>query len=253
MYSQDAETIAPPLQSNIKFIVLPKTDLGTIRDGLIEKFRSFRLFALGESPEAFASKLATEKVFSKDVWAGRLSNSRATHIFAIKCPDAIDLTSDAGKIEALLDNEWIAQTVMIEMVGSEVAKLAADKSPWSHGSQDASQPDNHRAVEERVVLALNGVYVAPGYRQGGIGTNMVAMAVDEGIRMAKSRGLFEVQFQVRVDGENVSAVKLYERAGFERGSCKERLVKGETERNGIKIPPRDAEILVMHRRMLLNQ
>lgn len=93
-------------------------------------------------------------------------------------------------------------------------------------------------------------YVTPGHRQGGTGTNMVAASIEEGIRMGRFRGLPGVQFQVRVDADNVPAVKLYERAGFERGET-ELLVKGEKERNGIKTPPRDAKVLVKHRHLSL--
>lgn len=250
MPSQDTETNAPPSKSNIEFIVLPKGKYDTRWDEMIEKYKNFRLFALGESPEAFASTLTIEEAFNKDIWAGRLANPRATHVFAIHCPNAVDVTTDSGKIEALLNNEWIAQTAFVEIVDSEVAKLAADKSPWNHSSQDVVRPVSHRTEENRVVFVLNGVYVAPGYRQGGTGTNTVTTSIDEGLRMARSRELSGVQFQVRVDGDNVPAFKLYERAGFERGET-ERLVMGEKERNGVKIPPRDVEVLVMHRHVSL--
>lgn len=246
MPSQDTETKTPPSKSNIEFIVLPKKKYHTRWDEMIEKYKNFRLFALGESPEAFASKLAIEEAFSKDIWAGRLANLRATHVFAIHCPNVVNVTTDSGKFEALLNNEWIAQTVFVEIVDSEVAKLAADKSPWNHSSQDVVQPVNHQTEENRVVLVVNGVYVAPGYRQGGTGTNTLAASIGEGLRMARSRGLSGVQFQVRVNEDNASAVKLYERAGFERVET-ERLVMGEKERNGVKIPPREVKILVMHR------
>lgn len=79
---------------------------------------------------------------------------------------------------------------------------------------------------------------------------MVAASIEEGIRMARFRGLPGVQFQVRVDADNVPAVKLYERDGFERGET-ELLVMGEKKRNDIKTPPRDAKVLVMHRHISL--
>jgi ribosomal protein S18 acetylase RimI-like enzyme len=247
MPSQDTETKAPPSRSNIKIIVLPKACKDESEwDQMIEKCQNFRLFALGESPEAFSSTLAVEKAFSKDVWASRLANPRATQLFAIHSPNPVDLTTDSGKIEALLDNGWIAQTVLVEIVDSEVTKLAADKSPWDGISQGAVQPDGQQNEKRHVVLVLNGVYVAPGFRHLGVGSSIVTSAIDEGIRMAKSRGFSGVHFQVRVDGDNALAVKLYERAGFEHGET-ERLVMGEKEKDGVKIPPRDAEILVMHR------
>lgn len=250
MPSQDTETKTPPSKSNIEFIVLPKKKYHTRWDEMIEKYKNFRLFALGESLEAFASKLAIEEAFSKDIWAGRLANLRATHVFAIHCPNVVNVTTDSGKFEALLNNEWIAQTVFVEIVDSEVAKLAADKSPWNHSSQDIVQPESHRTEEERVVFFLNGVYVTSGHRNGGTGTNTVAASIDESIRMARSRGLSGVQFQVRVDGDNTRAVKLYERARFERGET-EWLVIGEKERDGVKILPKDAEALVMHQHFSL--
>jgi GNAT superfamily N-acetyltransferase len=248
MSSQNTETKAPLSKSNVDFIVLPHKCKNEIKwDEIIEKYKDFRLFALGESPEAFASTLAGEKAFRKDVWAGRLGNAQATHLVAIHSPSSlVDLATDSGKIEALLDHEWIAQTVLVEVADSEVAKLAADKSPWHGIHQDAVDPDGQRSKKEHLVFVLNGVYVTPGFRQGGTGSSTVVASIDEGIHMARSRGLPGVHFQVRVDGDNAPAVKLYERAGFEHGET-ERLVMGEKEKDGVKIPPREAEVLVMHR------
>jgi GNAT superfamily N-acetyltransferase len=158
----------------------------------------------------------------------------------------VDLTTDSGKIEALLDNEWVAQTVFVEIANSDVAKLAADKSPWHGINQGDVDPDGHRGKKESVVFVLNGVYVTPGFRQGGTGSSTVAASIEEGIHLARSRELPGVHFQVRVDGDNAPAVKLYERAGFEHRET-EWLVMGEKEKDGVKIPPREAEVLVMHR------
>lgn len=252
MSSQNSETKAPPSTSNIEYVVLPKKCVNDMKWGkMIEKYKDFRLFALGESPEAFASTLAVETTFSMDIWAGRLANPRALHLFAIHLSSSADLTTDYGKIEALLSNEWIAQTVFVSIDDSEVAKLAADKSPWAHSSQDVVEsPVSCLADAKCVVFALNGVYVASGFRQRGIGTSMVAASIDNVIRMAKSRELSRVQFQVRVDEDNAPAIKLYESVGFERGET-ERLVMGEKEKDGVKMPPRAAEILVMHRHVSL--
>lgn len=106
MSSQDTETKASPSKSTIEIVVLPKQCGNYTRwDEMIDKFKNFRLFALGESPEAFASTLAVEKAFAKEIWAGRLTNSRATHVFVIHCPSGVDVTTESGKIEALLNNE----------------------------------------------------------------------------------------------------------------------------------------------------
>ncbi|TLD34439.1 Cutinase transcription factor 1 beta [Venturia nashicola] len=252
MSSQENETKAPTWKSTIESIVLPKQyENHTKWDEIVKKYKSFRLYALGESPEAFASTLAVEKAFAREVWEDRLSSPRATHILVIDCPNAADVTTDSGKVEALLDNKWIAQTVLIEMVNHEVAKLAAEKSPWDRSSPDGVPPVSHQTEEEHAVFVLNGVYVAPGHRQRGTGAKVLAAAIDEGIRGARSRGLSGIQFQVRVDGDNVAAVKLYERAGFARGET-ERLVMGEKESNGVKIPPRIARVLVMRLHVFLN-
>jgi len=251
MSSPEIETKAPPSKSNIKYIVLPQNRKDEPAwDQIIEKYKNFRLFALGESPDAFSSTFAVEKAFDRNVWAGRLANSRATHLFAIHCPNPADLTTDSGKMVALLDNEWVAQTVFVEIADSEVAKLAADKSPWHGISQGATvDPDGQQIEKGRVVvLVLNGVYVAPRFRALGVGLTTITASVDTGIMMARSRGFSGAHFQVRVDGDNAPAVKLYERAGFEHGET-ERLVMGEKEKDGVKIPSREAEILVMHRQV----
>jgi ribosomal protein S18 acetylase RimI-like enzyme len=248
MSSHYTETNAPQSKSNIKIIALPKNCKDkSAWDRVTEKCKDFRLFALGESPEAFSSTLAVEKAFNYDVWASRLSNPRATQLLAIHSPNLEeDLAADFGKIEALLDNEWIARTVLMEIADSEVAKLAADKSPWDSIKQVTAETDRQQSENGQMMLVLNGVYVAPKFRHLGVGSSMVATSIDQGIQMARSRGFTGVHFQVRVHSDNALALRLYERTGFEHGET-ERLVMGEKEKDSVKTPSREAKILVMHR------
>jgi GNAT superfamily N-acetyltransferase len=251
MSSQITETKAQLSKSNIKLIVLPKAwHDADAWDRIIEKARVFRLFALGESPEAFSSTLAIERELSKDVWASRLADPRAAQLFAIHSPEKANPTTNSDKIEALLKNEWVARTVLVEIPENEVSKLAASKSPWDSIAQGAVEVAGQESEKREIVFVLNGVYVAPGFRHLGVGSTTVKASIDEGIRTATARGFSRIHFQVRVDAANVLAVGLYERSGFERGAT-EHLTMGEKEKDGVKIPPREAEILVMHRHVTL--
>lgn len=130
-----------------------------------------------------------------------------------------DLAADFGKIEALLDNEWIARTVLMEIADNEAAKLAAGKSPWDSIKQGTAEADSQQSGNGKMVLVLNGVHVAPKFRHLGVGSSMVGRSIDQGIQMARSRGYSGIHFQVRVDSDNALALRLYERTGFERNGA----------------------------------
>jgi ribosomal protein S18 acetylase RimI-like enzyme len=53
-----------------------------------------------------------------------------------------------------------------------------------------------------------------------------------------------------VESANVSAVRLYEKCGFQAGE-REELMMAWKEKDGILIPPREVEILVLNRWVIL--
>ena len=227
-------------KSNIAIILPPRSHIDTESwDRLTEKLKEFRLHSLRESPEAFSSTYAREIAFTKDIWASRLSNPLATILIAIETDEIETFENDAAKIQALLDHDWCATTALIRPQHNNASKLSASSSPWMATSGNVS-------VSEKVLLILNGVYVAPSYRHAGIGSAIVRESFRAGEAIAKAKGISQVHFQVRVDSANSSAVKLYEKCEFVTGS-KEELRMGWKEKEGVVLPPRDATIFVMDR------
>jgi GNAT superfamily N-acetyltransferase len=234
------------LSSNFGIIVVPKAcDDANLWQLLIQKSKSFRLSSLKESPEAFASTYTREAAFEDDVWADRLANSRATMFVAIRDAFSEGISSEHGKVQALVDKEWLAMTVTIETQESALDALQASQSPWQTATKAQDDADV-QSVAETLSFILNGVYVAPGHRKVGIGIATLDRVFDVGRAFAKTRGRRAVHFQVRVYAANAAASKLYEKAGFQE--VRQELMQiDEKVKNGVALGPHEAVMLVMER------
>lgn len=112
-------------------IVLPKSISDRESwDQLIEKFKKFRLDALRNSPEAFASNLAKEQAFSKEIWEGRLTNPRAICVVIVDYPFSGNGADEKTELYDLLEEDWLALSVLIRPGNDAVAFLSSSKSPW---------------------------------------------------------------------------------------------------------------------------
>lgn len=216
-------------------------------DRLIEKSKDFRLNSLRESPDSFASTYNNEVTFTKDIWAKRLLSPRATHLAALLLVqdvvngDEIDL--HRSKTRVLLENDWCAMTVV--MRPEEDEKLSFSRSPWKTILGDAN-PAEPSIARKRMPLILNGFYVPPQHRKQGIGRAILESTFEFGETMARNEGIAHAVFQVGVDDGNNDALKLYEKAGF-REYAREPVQMGEKEKNGMRIPPREATVILMER------
>ncbi|KAM3072366.1 hypothetical protein ACMFMG_009175 [Clarireedia jacksonii] len=210
-------------------------------DLLIEKSKKFRLDALRESPEAFSSTYEREVSFEKDVWAGRLANVQVTMLVFVKDLDRHNISNDTGKVQTLLENEWLAMTVLHEVEELVFANVPASNSLWhkTNGDQQSLSRGN-------MTFVLNGVYVAPDYRGRCAGSAALEHVFEVGQVMTAERGLPEVQFKVLVDAANDAASKLYKKVGFQEVR-REQLHMGEKVKNGRVIPAHEATILVLER------
>jgi len=88
---------------------------------------------------------------------------------------------------------------------------------------------------------INGMFVDPSRRGAGIGIALLARALVWGDALAKHLGSYCIRYTMVVDQANVSAMKLYERAGFRTYASETAITK--RRENGGK-----SEVFLMERR-----
>ncbi|KIW06735.1 uncharacterized protein PV09_02428 [Verruconis gallopava] len=233
---------------NTDFIVIPKS----CRDAslwslLVEKSKRFRLNSLKESPEAFASTYEREKAFEDSVWADRLSSLRATTVVGVERFSGMEVKNkddDSAMIRALVESSWQSTTVVVEPPEEALASLSASRSPW-HAITTTTDASVEPGPSKKITFVLNGVYVAPAFREQGIGKATLHAAVSVGRSIAAARGRHLVHFQVRVDTANTAASSLYEKAGFHEVR-REHLNMGTVVRDGL-VRQREAVVAVLDR------
>ena len=138
---------------NIDFIVIPRSCSSVdLWGSLVQKFKAFRLFSLQESPEAFSSTYAREVAFPDDVWAGRLANVQATAIVAVRNVNSTRHHDDTAKVRALVDEDWLATTFLIQPEANSPATLSASRSPWESTATDAER----LPPSDTLLFILNG-------------------------------------------------------------------------------------------------
>jgi ribosomal protein S18 acetylase RimI-like enzyme len=206
---------------------------------LMQKYKAFRLQSLQESPEAFASTYEREVEFGDEVWAGRLANPQATMLVALPTSLAASDTKATSKVvETLVDEEWMAMTVLIQPGDNTGGILVASKSPWEVAEQAPSTTNESQDIPRSVLFVLNGVYVAAGHRGRGVGKAVLLEAFQVAKVAARTRRASETHLQVRVAAENLAARRLYESVGF-RAASHDVIVK---DANGL---PLQREIVVL--------
>lgn len=231
---------------NFGFVTIPRScDDTELWRRVVQKWTEFRLMSLQESPEAFASTFEREAAFTHDVWADRLVNPQATMLVALANSQHPDQREHAA-VQALVDGNWMATTVLIQPANNTQTRLLSSSSPWLSITSDASISEEQQAASSSILFILNGVYVAPAYRGQGVGYATLHEAFYTGQAIASSRNVTQAHFQVRVDSDNTAAIQMYTKAGF-RESSKEQLKMPEKVKNGVVLHERDATILVMDR------
>lgn len=186
---------------------------------LAQKFRNLRLRSLKTSPEAFASTYEAESQRGLGQTFDRLRNSKARQFVAVENDDGNqDCSPDAQEIVSICNCEWIGMIVLIgPMEGSFSAEADPIKSAVRGCGNDTSTPTevSKSTTSPPVEFVLNGVFVEPSARGRGFGKALMEAAVDHA-RSHGSSASAEKFITVLVNGENVEARKLYEKAGFRR-------------------------------------
>ncbi|MCJ1281646.1 hypothetical protein MMC26_000967 [Xylographa opegraphella] len=190
-----------------------KDQLGKTANAL----RSVRLDALQLALDAYASTYEKEVEFPKDLWLQRLQNPQARHLVAVlkqkddgKAGNQVYGTEPLGK--------WIGLIVVMEKPSP--VRANASTSPWTY---NASQKTTTKAMEEMestqvptdVVYQLNGLFVHPSVRGGGLGRALIQESYTYVRTSIIRQGLLSARVDVLVDSWNTSARNLYLSCGFE--------------------------------------
>lgn len=221
--------------TTFRIVTLPKAWNGAEPDAkstaLAEKFRELRLRALKMAPEAFASKYEDESKRGLEQTLDRLSNAKATHFIALKMPASRSPPFDGhDDIERILKGQWLG---MIVLLGPQ-----EDNDPDPYPKRDPFQRMTAATREEKFLSAqdqldapaalhfhLNSTFVDPDAQRGGLGMALIDAAMGRAeLEAAKFNAGFRVT--VAVYDHNVSARKLYEKAGFRVVNKRPSLTKG---------------------------
>lgn len=207
-----------------QIITLPKPRDGPAPDAkliaLAEKYRKLRLRALQAAPEAFAATYEGESQRDLSQTIERLSDQKAVHFVATsiaRTPTSSPLEDSEAELDA--NSKWLG---MIVLLGPQVGdgNLAVEQDPFrtmtAKGEVLSSvHPSLHSPAGSTALhFHLNGVFVDPSARGGGLGKALMDAALQRAEAEAR-RERKGLRLTISVFDHNVAARKMYEKAGFE--------------------------------------
>lgn len=197
-------------------------------DKLIQRYRNFRLNALKNDPDVFASSYAEENGQPVEYWRSRLANPLAVNLVALPARRG----ENWSEIE-LLETEWSG---MIVLLGPLAEDTSASDSPWSkvpsvafnQSSMEASATTG-RPDPETVVYHISGAYTTAPHRRKGVGKALLKTSLLKAENDCRRRNGRYAKLGVHVDTCNAAATQWYEKHGF-------KIISEET------YPPRPSEV-----------
>lgn len=145
---------------------------------------------------------------SKKVTFKLLTSADYDSYFALR----LESLQQAPHMYATDANDW--QNAPREVIEKHLTLSESGKSPifsaWDGDSligQVGLQPDSRPTVQHKATIW--GLYVAPNYRRQGIGTKLLADAIDSAQQKPNLR-----QLRAVVNTTNQAAVRLFQNAGF---------------------------------------
>ncbi|KKZ64460.1 hypothetical protein EMCG_09554 [[Emmonsia] crescens] len=181
---------------------------------LCQNYKTARLRALKEDPQAFSSTYDRESQFDDATWAERLQNPLSKTFVAIHTEEADG--TETSDMEQLTRNKWLG---MIVLFGPRA--LPADGSecntPWKPFLPPANlteAPDPASIAGSEAAYVAFSMFVLVEARRQGLGRKLVGASVEaarvEAISMRASRA----NIGLWVEANNQSAQRLYEACGF---------------------------------------
>ena len=184
---------------------------------IAQKFREFRLHALQTAPEAFATSYENESRRGLDHTFERLRNAKAAHFFAL-ANDAPESTF-MDDVDRLSKGKLVGQLVLLgPQDGGSGPSVSARTDPFARMTttvEAVSSGHGPSGPQETPVMHfhLNGVFVDPSARRGGLGKALIDIALLRAEAEANKVSAVP-HVSISVNEENPSARKLYEKAGF---------------------------------------
>lgn len=198
-----------------RIVTIPKlTDKATSDSQMIalaHKSRRFRLFALQESPGAFASSYEEEADRGLDQTFDRLRSTKATQFVALADDTAMQADDvRETEVQDLMDNDWVGFIVLIRLQNSSDG-ISAKSDPIDQIAQDKSQVCD---AGKPLRFHLNGMFVHPSARRAGLGKRLIRAALEKA-RAESTCDERDLACTIIVDEWNDSARSLYQRCGFQ--------------------------------------
>ncbi|KAH8422422.1 GNAT family N-acetyltransferase [Aspergillus melleus] len=197
--------------------LLPATTLDhETLDALIDRYKTLRLRALKEDPEAFGSKYEDELKFPREKWQARIENPKAHTLIALEnttSPGAPLQASDNSTLSALLSRKWVGTLTMVgpePVPGSGLGQQELLKLFDSNRS-DSCGPEADPSI---LAYVLNGMYVLRESRRAGNGKRLLEEVVDYARTAGGASGAAQVWLFAFLEVKNRSAVVFYEKCGF---------------------------------------
>ncbi|OJD13500.1 hypothetical protein AJ78_06047 [Emergomyces pasteurianus Ep9510] len=189
---------------------LPSSSMGL----LCQRYKTARLRALKEDPQAFFSTYDRESKFDDETWTARLQNPLAKTFAAIRTEETGG--ADVSDIDQLTRNEWLG---MIVLFGPRALPTDGSESntPWKPFLPPANfnEPPDPSSIagSEAAYVALSMSVLVEARRQG-VGRKLIGASTEaarvEAISMRASRA----NIGLWVEAENVPAQRLYHGCGY---------------------------------------
>ncbi|KAF8867212.1 hypothetical protein BDZ45DRAFT_7149 [Acephala macrosclerotiorum] len=153
----------------------------------VERYKTFRLYALKTAPNCFGSTYAREIAFTDDVWYNRLANPIATTFIAVRSDCIISTLTAMGPLPC----------------APEESPVSGD--PWALSTDPVASTQLH--------FRVNGMFTIPEARGQGAAKALLDCFFEFGTEEAGKAGKKFVT-SIVVDADNLPAMKLYEKCGY---------------------------------------
>ncbi|KAG5295206.1 acetyltransferase [Histoplasma ohiense] len=216
------------LASSTAVIHVPQTLPSSSVGLLCERYKTARLRALKETPQAFSSTYHREAEYDDAIWVQRLRNPLSKTFVALRTERRGG--TETSDIELLAANEWLG---MIVIFGPRAlpADGSGSKTPWKPflSSVNLNEPPDPTAIVgyEAAYVAFS-MFVLIDARRQGLGRSLVQASIETVRAEADSMHATRANIGLFVEAKNQAAQRLYKGCGFI-------FLQGDSSLNGVEI------------------